>query len=515
MGFLRRRLELARKRLSAALGRIDNTEAFLRMIWSIDRVGDGEKVGYSWFTTRPKHLVEWASVPFRINKWTLESLVNAFLRAKPLRRRGGRPWQTLDTRHLGSPFHLFKLLGDLENAHDGLTLRRVSVFSEMRRIAQRQFHWQRGKMNKATFFKAAYLYTFPEAAEYFQRKYGVSISDFCFSGFALATMLQSHPAVKTAMDIDERLPIEPTVLAQCIGMYAEAEVVLRREAETMMQVTGHAAYQSSVLRKWPCLLIEAKGIILGPIPDLVIERFTNGLYYDLVDNPGELRDLIGKRFESLCRLMFEAFLPDIGTEPEFKYGSSRHRIDSPDLFLVDQGETVAIIECKAKKAPISVKLGEEIDPLNDPAFADLAKGTFQIWRFVSHVRRGLVEPPGGKLGKDVLGVVLLLDTWLETSGDQMNEVFARAQKLCAEKEPEISSEDQIPVALCNVDELEDVLKSTTAVGFFRTLHEAAQPERRGWMLSGLAVEVAADERVDKGDPLEPYTEEVIKWWATL
>jgi hypothetical protein len=510
MGYLRRRRDLARKRLAQALGKIDRTEDFLRMIWAIDKIGEGNKVGLGWFTTRPKLVVEWANEPHHIHKWTLESLVNAYLRSKPLRRREHRAWRTLDTKHLGSPFQLLSQISELENAHDGLSLHRVDISDELRRIAQRQFHWQRGKLNKAAFFKAGYLYTFPEAADYFHDKHGVSIHDFCYSGFALAAMLRNHAGVVSRPTVKD-LPIDPATLAKCIGMYARPEAILRQQAETMAQVTTHAAYQSSVLRLWPCVLFEEQGVIVAPITDLVIERFTNGLYYDLVDNSGQLRALIGKRFESLCRLLLEAFLPDLNVILEFKYGPAKRRLDSPDLFLVDGGETVAIIECKGKKAPISVKLGDEVDPLRDPAFAELAKGAFQIWRFVSHVRRGLVETPGGKLAKDVPGLVLLMDTWLEMSGNQMQDVLARARQTCAQNEPEILSEDQIPVAFCNVDEFENVLRSTTTAGFLRTIKEASAPERGGWLLSSLKDDIAVESQ-DKGDPFESHLEQVIKWW---
>ncbi len=512
LGFLRRRLEAARKKLAKSLGRVDGTEDFLRMIWSIDKIGEGNRIGWRWFTKASDNLVKFASEPHHIHKWTLESLVNAFLLSQPLRRRGDRAWKVMNTRHLGGPLQLLQMTNDLENAHDGLTLRRISVFDEMRRIAQRQFHWQRGKMNKAAFFKAAYLYTFPEAAEHFEQKHGVSIHDFCFSGFALTSMLLHHSAVQAHPNVDMRLAIDPAVLIKCMAMYAKPEAAMRREASAMTQVTTHAAYQSSVLRKWPCLLIESKDIIVGPIPDLVVERFTNGLYYDLVDNPGELRDLIGRRFEGLCKLMLEVFLPDLEVVPEFKFGTAKHRIDSPDLFLVDKGETVAIIECKAKKAPISVKLGEEIDPLHDPAFADLAKGAFQIWRFVSRVRRGMVEAPGGKLAAGAPGVVVLMDTWLEMSGGQLEEVFERARAMVAEKEPEIAAEDQIPLVFCNVDELENMLRSATTRGALLTLQEAVKPERAGWLLTSLQEYVAKDESADKGEALDPHLDDVIKWW---
>lgn len=509
LGFLRRRREKARKRLYEALGRVEAAGPFFRMIWAIDRISEGDRKALSRFPRRRPELVKWAFEPHHIHKWTIESLVNAYLRSKRLRRRGNQASRTLDTQNLGSPIHLMKLMNELENADDGIVLQRLDVIGEIHRLAQRQFHWQRGKVNKAAFFKAAYLYTFPEAADYFETKFAMSIHDFCFSGFALYTMLREHPAVQIRPKVIN-VPIGVETLAKGLAMFARSEETVRREAASMPQVTTHAAYQASVLRKWPCISFPREGVMYGPIPDLVIERCTNGLYYDLVDNDGRLRDLIGKRFESYCSLLLSSLLSDLKIAGEFKYG--RDNIHSPDLFLTLGDETVAIIECKAKKASIAVKLGEEPDLLEGSALDELAKGAFQIWRFRSHVRRGLVKPPGGKLSNNAIAVVVFLDTWMETSHSQQDEVLRRAIAMSKAKDPKIEAIDQVPIAFCNVDDLEFVLHRCTVASFLDVFAEAAKPERAGWLLSSLHSEVAPGVDEDKGDPFNPHLSDVIKWW---
>ncbi len=499
--FLRRRREKASKRLSKALGRVDAAGPFMRMIWAIDRIGDGDRKALSRFPRRRPELVQWAVEPHHIHKWTL--------RSKQLRRRGDRAFRTLDTQNLGSPIHLMKLTNDLENSDDGLVLQRLDVIGEIHRLAQRQFHWQRGKVNKAAFFKAAYLYTFPEAADYFEKKYGMSIHDFCFSGFALFAMLREHPAVQIKPKV-VNVPIGAETLAKGMAMFARSEEGIRREAASMPQITTHAAYQASILRKWPCISFPRDGVMYGPIPDLVVERCTNGLYYDLVDNDGRLRDLIGKRFESYCSLLLTSLLSDLKVAGEYKYG--RDSIDSPDLFLTRGDETVAIVECKAKKASIAVKLGEEPDLIESSALDELAKGAFQIWRFRSHVRRGVVKPPGGNFSEDAIAVVVFLDTWMETSHSQQDEVLRRAREICRAKDPKIEPVDQVPVAFCNVDDLEYVLHRCTGQSLLHVLAEAAKPERAGWLLSSLHSEVAPGVDEDKGDPFDPHLGEVIRWW---
>ncbi|HWJ74783.1 MAG TPA: hypothetical protein VNX29_16600 [Kaistia sp.] len=512
VGYLRLKVGVAQKRLARSLGLVDRSDDFIRMIWSIDKIGEGKEIGWQWFTKRPRYAVEFALGPHNIHKWTLESLVNAYLLSKPLHRRNDRPSRYLDTHNLASPLQLLQMMNDRENADDGLTLRRVSVFDGMRRLAQRQFHWQRGKLNKTAFFKSAYSYNFQEASDHFFDKYNVSIDEFCFTGFVITSMLQKHAAIQVHPLPDLKSKIDLRALGQCFSLYSQTEASLRRKAAAMRQVTAHSAYQSSILRQWPCLLIETDNIIICPIPDLVVERYTDGLYYDLVDNNGELRNEIAHRFEEYCKLILSSHIPEIEVVSEFEYNFRKNRVKSPDIFLCKNNETIAVIECKAKRAPISVRFGDTIDPLTDPAFEDLAKGAFQIWGFVSRVRRGLASVAQGKLAADAIGIVVLMDTWLELSTHQIDDVLNRARDLCRSKEPEIQLEDQIPLTFCNIDDLHDLLRSSTTIGALRSLREATKPERYGWLLTSIQRQVAPDAVDDKGHSLDPYMDDVIKWW---
>lgn len=61
LGFLRRRREKARKRLYEALDRVEAAGPFLRMIWAIDRISEGDRKALSRFPRRRPELVEWHS----------------------------------------------------------------------------------------------------------------------------------------------------------------------------------------------------------------------------------------------------------------------------------------------------------------------------------------------------------------------------------------------------------------------------------------------------------------------
>jgi len=104
---------------------------------------------------------------------------------------------------------------------------------------------------------------------------------------------------------------------------------------------------------------------------------------------------------------------------------------------------------------------------------------------------------------------------METSHAQQEEVLSRARKMCQLKEPEIEGIDQVPIAFCNIDDLEYVLHRISDESLLKVIHEAAKPERVGWYLSNLLSEVAPGENIDKGDPLDQYMADVISWWPGL
>ena len=72
---------------------------------------------------------------------------------------------------------------------------------EMHKIAQRQFHWQRGFLNVPQFIRAAYLFNFPEADRFFRDRNGLSISEFMRCGFTVFVHLSEHPFVSTNTDM--------------------------------------------------------------------------------------------------------------------------------------------------------------------------------------------------------------------------------------------------------------------------------------------------------------------------
>ncbi|MBD7990726.1 hypothetical protein H9643_08070 [Ochrobactrum sp. Sa2BUA5] len=505
--------KLNHKRLVEMLSRASDID-FLQMIWVVHSGDDPIEtvLNARWFRKKPDDAVKFLkNIKYFFLEWETETLANLLLSTKKNYLPDGTSQRRLDCNNLHTVVSAYNFLRTLENDYDGLALRNQNVLSHMHRLGGRQFPWQRGVMNRRSFFKSAYIYGSELGRRKFENAYGFSMDEFCIVGFALYTQFKRFSGIKRDIDLTQ-LGISKGVSDKAITLLAGPIELMRQEAKTIGKGYKHIAYRPSVLRKKP--IIQVGRMMYCPLPELIIHRITEWIYYDICTSEsgsfdGYVNQSIGKRFEDYSKEVIRAFLPDIMVLDEFQYKS----FHSPDI-LIGKGKKIDIvIECKATKQPLPVKIGTDEDASTSRGLDEMARGVFQIWRFFSHVRR----EKGSNLpdvSHDAFGVLLTLDTWLESSLGQCAEVMKRANDL-ADKDGAVSSEDRRAVVFCHVDDLEHLLIDTDEDGFFDTLRYASKPERLGWSLIGLMRELGLTPIKDRADPLHDRINSVVTWMSKL
>jgi hypothetical protein len=203
----------------------------------------------------------------------------------------------------------------------------------------------------------------------------------------------------------------------------------------------HTSDKVSILRQAPCLRFGSKGErVRSPLPELILERVTSGVFYDVVNGGGAVRDDYGRRFESYCARHLEISLSELTWEREFPYVKKPATFISPDIICSKDNEVSIAFECKSTRMSHEAMFGS--NPILARGFEDISKAVYQLWRFFSHCRRGYVDRT---LNDDVVGVVLTLDNWLVLAETLRKQVLENAEALSREKDPEISIEDKKPV----------------------------------------------------------------------
>ena len=195
-------------------------------------------------------------------------------------------------------------------------------------------------------------------------------------------------------------------------------------------------------------------------------------------------------------------------QPSYKYHYSGNQIDTPDIFIKKDGEVLFAVECKSKKMTFEAKFAEFPIEEEKIGYDEISKGVFQIWRFFSHYRRGLI--PRLEVRLDAVGIVLTLDTWLQMSVPLREEVMAAAKVLADRPGQEIIEEDRRPVVFCSIDDLERVLGFASESKFVDAVQAAATPKYLGWILPNVHRDLSG-ERIGNHYPFAEQLREVLPW----
>jgi hypothetical protein len=497
--------------LADILARADD-EAFFIMVWATFAIqSERSDKARGILAFPPGAATSDLSSKFAVHPWMLETMLNEVLVTPKLDILPGRQNRRLDCRQFAAIAHVNNLLRKLENAEDGLTLKRINVLREMHRLGQRQFEWQRGFLSCSQLYRAAFIYGGDLAKSFFANAKGFTIEDFTLACFALRALYLEKPIVRRGGGMHD-VGISGETLSAIFDLISITLAPARNRASQLRLGPGHTAYKRSLFREYPCIAFGDKGErVHGPLPDLLVLRSTSGLFYDLINGGDKVRNEISRRFETYCTEFIRDMLPRHVVCSSYKYQSGKNQLDSPDVLVYEEGAISLIFECKATRMSYEARFSE--DPIADArrGYEEMAKGVFQIWRFASHHRRGLLKEE--RLQDGPKGIVLTLDTWLSMANAMQSEVLELARTMSQNRDPDIIEADRIPVVFCPIDDLEETLLVATDASFFRAVDAATEERFYGWALSSVHRDIAPEIRESKTYPFENRMAEVLPWWS--
>jgi hypothetical protein len=158
-------------------------QQFLQLTWAISMLRSGHSAAAARLLNFPRLAVD-QSVASRlaVHPWELETLlIQLFLTPREAPQTGATAM--FDCSKFESIAELVNRLRKLEDVESAIYLRGggFNIFGELHRIAQRQFHWQRGYLNLPQFYRYAFIYAQGKCGEYFERTYGLPIAELNLS----------------------------------------------------------------------------------------------------------------------------------------------------------------------------------------------------------------------------------------------------------------------------------------------------------------------------------------------
>jgi hypothetical protein len=467
------------------------------MTWSAWAIQNGHADAATRYLSYPPDATDGsAGAPLVIYPWQLETFVNEALAAPRL--RSDAKSRSLLTQNFSSIYRLAKLIQRIEEADDRAFLQANDVLYELHRLTQRQFEWQRGFANMPRFYRTLQMFGEGTVGTQFEREVGCTVPAFIEAGFFLyAGSANSPTRIWKNVPTPEGVSAEQrdTVLLRISATPEEAVA----EARSLRARGDHVGYKPSVLRRRPILRFGTQGQeAMAPVPPLILQRITSGLYFDIVDSGGAVWADVGERFQRYCLRYLRAMLDEYVVEPETRYGPKGRSFDTPDVLISDRTGVRLAVECKAKRMPVSARYSG--DPVGDAsgAYAEIAKGIFQVWRFFSHARRGLYARA---VAENCLGMVVTADPWLVMGQKLHPEVMAIANAMADAKGSGIEASDRRRVPVVLIDDVEYLLQHASQAELFNRLGELAK-DSSGWawsLVHGLG---------DKVDRPYPFADEL-------
>lgn len=479
------------------------------MIWTLNALQTGRAEAADRFLNGfpPEAATAGILGPHAIYPWELETLVNEFLIAQ------GNLYRTFDCRNWNAIGGLVNLLRAMENAEYGARREDLNILVEMGRIGARQFPWQRGFVGLPPLYRSAFIYGQGECAAYLHQAANLTLSDMTFVGFALLSVFHIEPALRpgTDMTLIHEWGLDPDTLRRTLERIACPLAVAHTEAAELRAIDAAAAYKPSILRQYPCLLVGPRSrTMMAPLPDLIMDRVTNGLFYDVIGGGGPVRDEVGRRFETYGLDLLSRMLPTAGFDAETEYRTSLGRIATPDILMRDEaGRVLLAIECKASRMSVAARFGETPD--EDRGYEEIAKGVMQLWRFHAHSRQQIAPT---RLAPDAKLLILTLDEWFAGRSTIVPKIIERANALADASAHAIPAEDRRPVAFCTISELENALATATVASLLKTV-EVASGERVGWIFSTLHQDVEAEKTEPKDYPFHDALGDLLPWYLRL
>lgn len=487
--------------------------SFFVMCWSAHAIQSGrEPAARGLFQYPAPAVTQDITSKYYCPPWMMETLLNELLCIPKAKVRHNGPTRILRCDQFSALAAAINVLHDLENAEDGITIGRISVLREIHRLAQRQFEWQRGFVSYTSLFRSAFLYSEPQTNSFFESKTGLSISDFILSCFALYSLSAERPFI-IANNGMEKIGISRSTFAAVMKAIS-LPIHKAREAAAQLRNNnfGHTAYKPSIFRSWPCVTFGDR--ICSPLPPLIMLRATSGMFYDFADAPTQIRNEISAKFESYSHGFIKGCIPDLEISGSYKYRLKKgNDLDSPDLLIRDGGALRVIIECKATRMSYAARYAESPLETDPRGYGEIAKGVFQIWRYASHARRGIVSEPNERGAR--IGIVLTLDNWLSMAGPLEADVLDTARKLAEEKDKDIIEHDRIGIIFCPMEDMEHLLRISTKETFFDTIEKSQTERYKGWKLWNIHQDIYGPGRAAGHHPFHGKLGDLLPWHAML
>ncbi|MEJ1965237.1 MAG: hypothetical protein WDO56_28365 [Gammaproteobacteria bacterium] len=411
-----------------------------------------------------------------IYEWELELLAKELILNAPDQANDDfRRWNAISSA--------VNKLKDLENEVAGRydKLFSENILLEVYRIAHRQFPWQAANdsVRLTRYFK---LFSTDKLHGMLEKHLGLDARTLYTIGLLFSGAFLEHFGVDW--------PLKTTLAGITEAQFANFAARFATDLPSLRERIGRAqsydqdyAYAFNPLKVSPLIHVvnQGKPALIAPVPSYLFRRFTEGVYYDLINVPG-FAGAFGAAFQAYAGEVITAADPKgaltLLREETYHVGKDqKHAVD----WIVTDGSGALFVECKTKRLPFAAKVALASKEVLEEELGKLAKAVVQVYKTLADANAGLY--PHWKPSKlPVFPLVVTLEDWYAFGDEFISGIdgFVRAGLVDESLDPKIM--ETLPYTICSIDDFECVIQVVVGVGIKPVMDSKTQGEAKLWLL---------------------------------
>lgn len=338
---------------------------------------------------------------YHVFPWELSILCKEIILNSP---KYGQSHSLLNWHYLSGAINKLK---ELEDNISKTYSSKDNVLLEMSlRIPHRQFHWQNVPTmdNPARYWK---IFRHKDLHPLIIECVGLDVEDIIKIGLGLLGVFQN----KIALFYPPRISIpgiDNNKLDKFLEHFSLDFENLKTRLQNEQQYNNKFAYSYSSLIAYPIIRAEweKRDAIICPIPRYLLERVTEGLYYEVCNSKG-FDHAFGNAFQDYIGAVIKKLYTNGEVFPEAAYGKVNKTVD----WLMVDGSAILFVECKTKRLTLGAKM--ELFNLKelDEELGKMADAIVQTYKTIADYKEGLYPQIKFDPNKKIFPLIITLENW--------------------------------------------------------------------------------------------------------
>ncbi|WP_198169894.1 hypothetical protein [Burkholderia pseudomallei] len=417
-----------------------------------------------------------------------------------------------------------KMISHIRRISEGISERTVNsgndALNALHALIHQQARWQYSR-DEARLFRAYHIYNDHELAPIFEQAAGISVRDMFLLAIAMAGSGTRQAGTNASQDYSA-FGISQGARDRFFSMTGTTLVKIRRQLEELQRDDEGWEFTWNALEATPFVNLDDNKTPMYwcPLPQLLLRRITEGLFYDLVRGVKthniKYGNEYGHAFERyvgrVIREIFDDGKFSITSEQPYKVKKAeKHGVD----WIISDSTGNLFIECKTRRMKQDAKETSNGESLNK-SLDELAEAVVQLYANIDDAIKGISKwVPNGL---PVYPIVVTYEDWYLLTPQVVEKLNEYVRSRLEEKELPRALVETMPFFVTSINEFEMAAQDIAYLSIQRFCAAGIAKEYRHFQLSALAAAEFPTEARPRRRLLENSWAEIfpeMKEWAGM